>query len=128
MKKEIDLIQNQLKKAEINFSNCVDLPDAIEVGISGCEYLIAHTGSVMVSSAQTGGRQLFIYPPTHVVIAKKNQLVDYLENAYNNIINKYGDNIPSQIALITGPSRTADIEKTLIIGAHGPRFLHVFLC
>ena len=120
-------IQNQLKKNTIDFSECETLPDSIEVGITGCEFLIAHTGSLMVSSAQKGGRQLFISPPIHIVIAQKNQLVDYLDSAYSGIQDKYGKDLPSQIALITGPSRTADIEKTLVLGAHGPKELHVFV-
>jgi L-lactate dehydrogenase complex protein LldG len=120
-------ITNQLKEYNIPFSEHSNLPVKTEVGITGCEFLIAHNGSVMVSSAQKGGRQLFIYPNIHVVIARKNQLVDYLEKAYTGILEKYNKNLPSQITLITGPSRTADIEKTLILGAHGPRELRVFL-
>ena len=122
-----DEICNRLNTFGISFQQSVELPKNIEVGITGCEFLIAHTGSVMVSSAQKGGRQMFVYPPVHIVIANKNQLVGYLEEAYSGIIKKYKNNLPSQIALITGPSRTADIEKTLVLGAHGPRELRVFL-
>jgi L-lactate dehydrogenase complex protein LldG len=122
-----DEICKQLNVYGIQFQQSSELPKNTEVGITGCEFLIAHTGSVMVSSAQKGGRQMFVYPPVHIVIARKNQLVGYLEEAYTGIHKKYIDNFPSQIALITGPSRTADIEKTLVLGAHGPRELHVFL-
>lgn len=121
------ILQNQLVNFKIPFSNYTRIIKEMEVGITGCEFLIAHTGSVMVSSAQKGGRQMSVYPPVHVVIAQKNQLVGYLEEAYSGIQKKYGRNLPSQITLITGPSRTADIEKTLVMGAHGPRELHVFL-
>lgn len=122
-----DEICNQLNSFGIPFQKGSDLPENVEVGITGCEFLIAHTGSVMVSSAQKGGRQMFVYPPLHIVIANKNQLVDFLEKAYAGIREKYKDGFPSQIALITGPSRTADIEKTLVLGAHGPKELRVFL-
>jgi len=122
-----DEISNQLNAFGIPFQQSPELPKNVEVGITGCEFLIAHTGSVMVSSAQKGGRQMFVYPPLHIVIAHKNQLVDYLEKAYFGIHKKYKDGFPSQIALITGPSRTADIEKTLVLGAHGPRELRVFI-
>jgi len=122
-----DALQEELTSFEISYQNCTEIPESIEVGITGCEFLIAHTGSVMVSSAQKGGRQIFVYPPVHIVVAKKSQLVPYLEEAYSGLINKYANNLPSQITLITGPSRTADIEKTLILGAHGPREVHVFL-
>ncbi|MDX8338359.1 lactate utilization protein [Draconibacterium sp. IB214405] len=99
----------------------------MEAGVTSCEFLVAHTGSVMVSSALEGGRQLSVFPPQHIVIAKREQLVDFLETAYNKIQEKYSEQLPSQITLVTGPSRTADIEKTLVMGAHGPRELHVFI-
>jgi L-lactate dehydrogenase complex protein LldG len=112
----------------IPYQQSSELSKDIEFGITGCEFLIAHTGSVMVCSAQKGGRQMFVYPPVHIVIANKNQLVGYLEEAYLGISEKYKDGLmPSHIVLITGPSRTADIEKTLVLGAHGPRELRVFL-
>lgn len=120
-------LQEKFKENGIPYSSSVVLPKTIEVGITSCEFLIAHTGSVMVSSALGGSRQLSVYPPVHVVVADKSQIVDYLGAAYTNIQNKYGRNLPSQITLITGPSRTADIEKTLVMGAHGPREFHVFI-
>lgn len=120
-------IQQHLTDAEIPFSQYTGIHKNLEIGITECEFLVAHTGSVMVSSAQKGGRQMFVYPPVHIIIARKNQVVAYLENAYSAIQQKYGKNLPSQITIITGPSRTADIEKTLVMGAHGPRELHVFL-
>lgn len=123
---ELDLTE-QLRKHKIQFTMTKNLPENLLVGITSCEILIAHTGSVMVSSAQEGGRQISVYPEIHIVIAKHIQLVDYLEAAYDRIKKKYGDNLPSQITLITGPSRTADIEKTLVMGAHGPREFHIFL-
>jgi L-lactate dehydrogenase complex protein LldG len=120
-------ISEKLDLVKINHKHGSEIPKDMEFGITGCEYLVAHTGSVLVSSAQQGGRQMFVFPPVHVVIAKKNQLVATLEQAYSNIGEKYQDNFPSQFTLITGPSRTADIEKTMVLGAHGPRELIVFL-
>lgn len=120
-------LQQDLKENEISFSSGSKLPSDLEAGITSCEFLIAHTGSVMVSSAIEGGRQMFVYPPVHIVIAQKNQLVAYLQDAYSGIRKKYKDFFPSHIALLTGPSRTADIEKTLVMGAHGPRAIYVFI-
>ena len=120
-------LQELLTKNGIEHQNYQEKQQAIEAGITSCEFLIAHTGSVMVSAALQGGRQLSIYPPQHIVIARKDQVVDFLHTAYDKIQEKYPDQLPSQITLITGPSRTADIEKTLVMGAHGPRELHVFL-
>ncbi len=97
-----------------------------KVGITKCEFLIARLGTVMVSSKQMSGRRMNVYPETHVVIAYTSQLVEDLKQALKLIRIKY-DTIPSMISMITGPSRTADIEKTLVMGAHGPKELYVFL-
>jgi len=120
-------IQTKLQKNSALLSGCTEIPDDIEISITGCEFLVAQSGSVLVSSAQKGGRKQFIYPPQHFVIASKKQLVNSLGEAYSAISEKYGNHLPSQLLLITGPSRTADIEKTLTLGAHGPKGLHVFL-
>lgn len=98
-----------------------------EAGITLCEALIARNGSVMVSNQQASGRRLSIYPHHHIVIARTGQLVPDLKDAFQLLKNKYGQQLPSMISTITGPSRTADIEKTLILGAHGPKELFVFL-
>lgn len=101
--------------------------DQAEVGITLCEALIARNGSVMVSNQSAAGRRLSIFPHQHIVIARTGQLVLDLKDAFRLLKNKYGAQIPSMISNITGPSRTADIEKTLVLGAHGPKELFVFL-
>jgi len=98
-----------------------------EVGITLCEALVARNGSVMVSNQDAAGRRLSIFPHQHIVIARTGQLVLDLKDAFQVLKNKYGTNIPSMVSMITGPSRTADIEKTLVLGAHGPKELFVFL-
>lgn len=98
-----------------------------EAGITGCEALIARSGSVLVSNGGAAGRRLSIYPHIHVVVAYASQLVMDIKDGLDFMRQRYGDNIPSLISLITGPSRTADIEKTLVLGAHGPKNLYVFL-
>jgi L-lactate dehydrogenase complex protein LldG len=98
-----------------------------EVGITLCEALIARNGSVMVSNKNAAGRRLSIFPHHHIVIARTGQLVLDLKDAFQLIKTKYGNEIPTMISTITGPSRTADIEKTLVLGAHGPKELFVFL-
>ena len=120
-------VMKNLLQFEIGFNEYAGVVKTMEVGITGCEFLVAQTGSVMVSSKQGGGRQMNVFPPVHIVIAQRNQLVSTLEEAYSLIQQKYTDGSPSQIALVTGPSRTADIEKTLVLGAHGPRELWVMI-
>jgi L-lactate dehydrogenase complex protein LldG len=97
------------------------------IGITGCENLIARTGSLLVSSWNSGGRRLGIYPPVHIVIAYSSQIVEDIKDGLSAVRQKYKDAMPSMISLITGPSRTSDIEKTLVMGAHGPRELILFL-
>ncbi|MFD1184729.1 LutC/YkgG family protein [Pontibacter rugosus] len=99
----------------------------VEASLTTCEALVARTGSVMVSSANTGGRRLSIYPSTHMVVANASQLVPDIKDALQRVRNKYKENLPSMVSLVSGPSRTADIEKTLVMGAHGPKQLVLFL-
>jgi len=120
-------IANQLKANNIPFSNERADFENMEAGITGCEFLVARTGSVLVSSATESGRQMNVFPPVHIVLAHVSQLVDYLTDALVALQEKYGTELPSTISTITGPSRTADIEKTLVLGAHGPKEFIVFL-
>ena len=97
------------------------------VSITSCEALVSRLGSVVVSSRQGSGRRLFVVPTTHIVMAYTSQVVTEMKDALQLIQAKYGTQIPSMIASLTGPSRTADIEKTLVTPAHGPRDIFVFL-
>ena len=98
-----------------------------EVGITLCESLIARNGSILVTNADAGGRRLSIYPNVHIVFAYTSQLVLDLKDGLKLVTDKYPNHLPTMISTITGPSRTADIEKTLVLGAHGPKELLVFL-
>lgn len=97
-----------------------------DVGISECDALVAQTGTVVVTSRTAGGRALSCLPPHHVVIARRGQLVPDLPMAFTVIKEKHGAKFPSMISFITGPSRTGDIERILVLGAHGPKKLTIF--
>jgi L-lactate dehydrogenase complex protein LldG len=101
--------------------------EACNVGISECDALVAQTGSVLVTSRSAGGRALSVLPPHHVVLARREQLVADLPAAFELLQRKYAANYPSMISFITGPSRTGDIERILVLGAHGPKKLTI-LC
>jgi L-lactate dehydrogenase complex protein LldG len=101
--------------------------EACGAGISECDALVAQTGSVLVTSRSAGGRALSVLPPHHVVLARREQLVADLPAAFELLKKKYADNYPSMISFITGPSRTGDIERILVLGAHGPKKLTI-LC
>lgn len=116
-------IQNQLPNVLLSGKSY----EKMDVAITECEFLVARTGSVLISSASYGGRQLNVFPPVHIVIAKYSQLVPFVTDALQALREKYLGVLPSLVSLISGPSRTADIEKTLVMGAHGPRELYVFI-
>jgi L-lactate dehydrogenase complex protein LldG len=97
-----------------------------DVGISECDALIAQTGTVLVTSRSAGGRALSCLPPHHIVIARRDQLVADLPAAMSLVKEKYDGNFPSMISFVTGPSRTGDIERILVLGAHGPKRLTIF--
>ena len=99
----------------------------LNIGLTSCEFLVAHLGSVLISSAQIAGRRLNVFPETHIVVALESQIVEYLDNAIEKMQEKYKNKLPSLISNITGPSRTADIEKTLVMGMHGPKSLIVLI-
>ncbi|MGA2244789.1 MAG: LUD domain-containing protein [Verrucomicrobiota bacterium] len=98
-----------------------------DAGITECDALIAQTGGVVVTSRSTSGRALTILPPHHVVIARQDQLLPDLPSAFAFLQQKYAPDFPSMISFITGPSRTGDIERILVLGAHGPKKLTI-LC
>lgn len=120
-------IANQLVLNAIPTTNKEDAFEQMQVGITGCEFLVARTGSVLVSSNSPSGRQMNVFPPIHIVLAHVSQLFNYLDEALDALHQKYDTELPSLISTITGPSRTADIEKTLVLGAHGPKEFVVFL-
>jgi L-lactate dehydrogenase complex protein LldG len=98
-----------------------------DASITSCEYLIARTGSIVLSAAQQRGRTVSVYAPVHICIAYTDQLVYDIKDGLQLLRDKYQDNLPSLMTFATGPSRTADIEKTLVVGVHGPKEVYVFL-
>lgn len=123
---EKELVE-ELRACNFGFSSGDRDFQNMDCGISLCECLISRTGSILVSSRQLAGRRLTIYPPTHIVVASAGQMVPDIKEALSFMQKKYGENLPSMISMVTGASRTADIEKTLVMGAHGPRELILFL-
>lgn len=95
--------------------------------ISLCERLVARTGGAIYSSAQAYGRQLPIYTPIHITVAYTSQITWGWKEAKDAIQKKYDGKLPSMLSLTAGPSLTADIEKTLVVGVHGPQEVYTFL-
>lgn len=101
--------------------------EACDAGITECDALVAQTGTVVVTSRSSGGRALSVLPPHHVVLARRQQLVRDLPTAFAVVKQRYAPNFPSMISFVTGPSRTGDIERILVLGAHGPKKLTVLM-
>ena len=107
------------------FSN-VDLADC-DAAVTTCEGLVARTGSIILSSAGRSGRTVSVYAPIHICVAYTEQLVYDIRDGLVGLKEKYPQQLPSLISFATGPSRTADIEKTLVVGVHGPKEVYLFL-
>ena len=108
------------------FSNTISLATC-DVSVTGCELLVARTGTIVMSAAEQSGRTVSVYAPVHICIAYTSQLVYDIKDALQLLKEKYAGNIPSLITFASGPSRTADIEKTLVTGVHGPKEVYCFL-
>ena len=91
------------------------------------ELLVKKLGAILVSSASSGGRALSILPHVHVVVEDAGQVVPDLGSALALAKARHGDQMPSMLSFITGPSRTGDIERILVLGAHGPKELYLVL-
>lgn len=97
-------------------------------GLVPADYLLADTGSCLVACATPQERLMCYLPPACIVVARTDQLVEHLPAAWQEIASRAADpNLRGEFVIITGPSRTADIEKILILGVHGPKKLTVLL-
>ena len=94
------------------------------MGITGADYAIAETGSVVVLPRQGLSRLVSVVPPVHVAIVRPSDIVGTLDDLFALRRLEYvrnGGEMGSYLNFITGPSRTADIEQTIVVGVHGPR-------
>jgi L-lactate utilization protein LutC len=100
---------------------------AADLSITGVDYLVAETGSLAILTRPDNPRSLSLLPPVHVAVARADQIVPDLFDLFGP--ETWGANpaLPSCISLITGPSKTGDIELRLVTGVHGPGEVHVVL-
>lgn len=95
---------------------------------SHAEYGVAETGTLALVSGPDNPTTLNFLPENHIVALREGDVVDHYEEIWAGMRKRFGaGNLPRTVNLITGPSRSADIEQTLILGAHGPVRLHVLL-
>ncbi|MDA3906479.1 MAG: LUD domain-containing protein [Bacteroidales bacterium] len=119
-------LKTMLSDIEVNFTDKPENFKNLHSSITTCEFLIARFGSVMVSSGLPSGRILNFFSEKHLVVAYASQLVPETKDALISMREKYNGKLPSMITQISGASRTADIEKTLVMGMHGPKEIYVF--
>jgi L-lactate dehydrogenase complex protein LldG len=97
-----------------------ELPDA---GVSEAPYGLADTGSVVLAASPEEPRARSLLPFVHVSLLREDRILPGLEELFEAV----GGDLPSALAIVTGPSRSADIEQMLVVGVHGPGEVHVVL-
>lgn len=98
-------------------------PELPEAGVSEALYGLADTGSVVLAASPEEPRARSLLPFVHVSLLREERILPGLEELFEAV----GDELPSALAIVTGPSRSADIEQTLVVGVHGPGEVHVVL-
>jgi L-lactate dehydrogenase complex protein LldG len=89
---------------------------------------VAETGTLVLTSGRDNPTTLNFLPDNHIVVVEAKDVVGDYETVWQRLRERFGTgNLPRTVNMITGPSRSADIEQTLILGAHGPRRLHVII-
>ena len=103
---------------------------ASDVGVTGVDYAVAETGSVVVVPRAGLSRLVSLVPPVHIALVRPGDVVESLDDVFLLRRLEYSRNsgdMGSYLNFITGPSRTADIEQTIVIGVHGPKEVHMVL-
>jgi L-lactate dehydrogenase complex protein LldG len=95
----------------------------VDVGITGADYALADTGTLVMFASSEEARMISLLPPAHLAVVRKDRILTGLEELFT--LEPLPGQRSSSMVLITGPSRTADIEQILIRGVHGPGELHV---
>ena len=99
----------------------------MKAGLTAVDYAVAETGSLVLCADESHGRSTSMLGEFHVAIVRAGQIVADLHDLYTRLPADYPDGLPSNISLVTGPSKTADIELQIVIGVHGPGVVHVIL-
>jgi L-lactate dehydrogenase complex protein LldG len=98
------------------------------IGVSGVDYALADTGTLVLLARRGEARSISLLPPVHIAVVKPDQIVSGLDDLFQLLrVEKGLNDLGSAVTFITGASRTADIELTLVIGVHGPQELHVVI-
>ena len=96
------------------------------VGITGCFYAIADTGTIMLCSSRESAASVSLLPETHIAVIPASRIVAGMEEAWQLARDELGE-LPRGVNFVSGPSRTGDIEQTIVLGAHGPCRVHLIV-
>ncbi|HZQ28895.1 MAG TPA: LUD domain-containing protein [Acidimicrobiales bacterium] len=96
-----------------------------DLGITGAAYGIAATGSLVLHAGAAGGRTASLLPPVHLAFLRTERLLRDAGELFRRLGERFPGGLPSQLVLVTGPSRSADIELEVTVGVHGPRQLWI---
>lgn len=101
---------------------------AADIGITGVDYAIAETGTVVLHPRSGLSRLVSLAPPTHIAVLRPNEILDSLDDLFAMERNDHmTGNLAGSMNLISGPSKTADIEGTTVTGIHGPLEVHLII-
>ncbi len=120
------IAQNENRSRETLRQEMIDA----DIGITGADYAVAETGSVVVLPRVGLSRLVSLAPPVHLALVRPQDVVDTLDDVFLlRRLDYYrnGKDMGSYLNFITGPSRTADIEQTLVVGVHGPKEVHMII-
>ena len=112
-------VKNNLDWSKLEFKTQEKWDDKLSLSVTSCRFAIAETGQIIVDN-ETQDAWLSLVAPIHIAIIEAKQVISSLDD-----LAKIKEQIPSVLTLIHGPSRTGDIEQTIVLGAHGPKQVHI---
>jgi L-lactate utilization protein LutC len=126
---ECDGVEHLLRELGVEVVELGDVAGSAEadLGITGAAYGIALTGSLVIDSSRAGARTASLLPPTHLTLLRRETILPDPGALLRDLSAQLPDGLPSNLVLVTGPSKSADIELVLTVGVHGPRELVVGL-
>jgi len=124
--KRLDIIRKENGKSLTVHNGPSDGKDL--TGVSHGECGVVETGTLAMASGEDNPTTINFLPENHIIVVNQSDVVSHYEDIWPRLRETYGTgNMPRALNMITGPSRSADIEQTLLLGAHGPVRLHVLL-
>jgi L-lactate utilization protein LutC len=121
------LASKGLSVLEWGVPGCREEAFGCDAAVTDCRAGLADTGAVMVWSDAGFGRSSTLVVPVHVILLPASRVIADLVDGLELVMRECGGKMPSNVVVINGPSKTADIEMNLVTGVHGPKYLYVVL-